>query len=291
MSNEEVQVKRDEDTGDTIMKKPVRYSRAEPTMQELAAEEAVKEREGSTEETNESITDEPANAEEASFKKRYGDLRRHAQKVSDEKDAELTKIKKQLSEATKKQIKLPKTDEELDAWSAEYPDVARIIETIAIKKSKEMNASIEERLESIAVKEQKSAKQIAEADLLRLHPDFEDIRNDTKFHDWADEQPEYIQKALYDNETDAKAASRAIDLYKADMKITTKKKSKSSDAAKAVTTKGGSTPSDNAGSSDIIKESQVAKMTSQEYSANEEAISNAIRSGNFEYDVSGAARQ
>ena len=41
MSNEEVQVKRDEDTGDTIMKKPVRYSRAEPTMQELAAEEAV----------------------------------------------------------------------------------------------------------------------------------------------------------------------------------------------------------------------------------------------------------
>ena len=43
MSNEEVQVKRDEDTGDTIMKKPVRYSRAEPTMQELAADEAVKE--------------------------------------------------------------------------------------------------------------------------------------------------------------------------------------------------------------------------------------------------------
>ena len=40
--SEEVQVKKDEDTGDTIMKKPVRYSRAEPTMQELAAEEAVK---------------------------------------------------------------------------------------------------------------------------------------------------------------------------------------------------------------------------------------------------------
>ena len=60
-----------------------------------------------------------------------------------------------------------------------------------------MNASIEERLESIAVKEQKSAKQIAEADLLRLHPDFEDIRNDAKFHDWADEQPEYIHKKHY----------------------------------------------------------------------------------------------
>ena len=289
--SEEVQVKKDEATGDTIMKKPVRYKRAEPTMQELAAEEELKAREGSTEETTEEATEEPANAEEASFKKRYGDLRRHAQKVADEKDAELEKVKKQLSEATKKQIKLPKTDEELEAWSAEYPDVARIIETIAIKKSKEMNASIEERLESIAVKEQKSAKQIAEAELLRLHPDFEDIRNDVKFHDWAEEQPEYIQKALYDNETDAKAASRAIDLYKADMGITGKKKAKSTDAAKAVKTKGSSTPSDSASSSDIIKEADVARMTSHEYSANEEAIANARRSGNFEYDVSGSARQ
>ena len=42
MSNEEVQVKRDEDTGDTIMKKPVRYSRAEPTMQELGCRRSCK---------------------------------------------------------------------------------------------------------------------------------------------------------------------------------------------------------------------------------------------------------
>ncbi len=83
--SEEVEVKKDEATGDTIMKKPVRYKRAEPTMQELAAEEELKAREGSTEETTEEATEEPANAEEASFKKRYGDLRRHAQKVADEK--------------------------------------------------------------------------------------------------------------------------------------------------------------------------------------------------------------
>ena len=93
---------------------------------------AENEAEAKVEETTEEVPEEPANAEEASFKKRYGDLRRHAQKVADEKDAELEKVKKQLAEATKKQIKLPKTDEELEAWSAEYPDVARIIETIAI---------------------------------------------------------------------------------------------------------------------------------------------------------------
>ena len=32
-------------------------------------------------------------------------------------------------------------------------------------------------------------------------------------------------------------------------------------------------------------------MTSQEYAANEESIADAIRSGTFVYDVSGAARQ
>ena len=31
---------------------------------------------------------------------------------------------------------LPKTDEELEAWAKQYPDIAGIIETIADKKSK-----------------------------------------------------------------------------------------------------------------------------------------------------------
>ena len=44
-TNEEVKVTKDEKTGDTIMKKPTRYARTEPTAQELAAEEALKARE------------------------------------------------------------------------------------------------------------------------------------------------------------------------------------------------------------------------------------------------------
>ena len=43
MSNEETVIKRDEETGDTIMQKPIKYARAAPTMQELAAEEALNE--------------------------------------------------------------------------------------------------------------------------------------------------------------------------------------------------------------------------------------------------------
>ena len=290
MSNEEVQVKRDEDTGDTIMQKPVRYQRAEPTMQELAADEALKEREGTTEDL-ETVEQTASGPEDESFKKRYGDLRRHMKKTTEAKDKELSDLKKQLSAATKKEMKLPKSDEEIDAWASEYPDVAKIVETIAMKKAVEQNKDIEERLNSLSERERLTTRERAEMELLQIHPDFTEIRDNPEFHDWAEEQPEYIQKALYENEDDPRAAARAIDLYKADMGVkTTKKKTSKKDAAKAVNVKSSTTPDNNATGSDSILESEVAKMTSQEYSANEDAISKAIRSGNFVYDVSGAAR-
>ena len=143
-TNEEVKVTKDEKTGDTIMKKPTRYARTEPTAQEVAAEEALKAREEVSETEEDSV--EPTSVEEQSFKKRYGDLRRHMQKTTEDKDVEIKKLQEQLSIATKKEIKLPKTDDEIDAWAKEYPDVAKIVETIAMKKAAEQNKDIEERL-------------------------------------------------------------------------------------------------------------------------------------------------
>jgi len=290
MSNEETVIKRDEDTGDTIMQKPIRYQRAEPTMQDLAAEEEIKLR-NSQSEDSEGLEQPSSGPEDESFKKRYGDLRRHMQKTTEAKDKELSDLKKQLSAATKKEMKLPKSDEEIDAWASEYPDVAKIVETIAMKKAVEQNKDIEERLNSLSERERLTSRERAEMELLQIHPDFTEIRDNPEFHDWAEEQPDYIQKALYENEDDPRAAARAIDLYKADMGVKTpKKKTSKKDAARAVNVKSATSPTNNATGSDNILESEVAKMTSQEYSANEEAISKAIRSGNFVYDVSGAAR-
>ena len=128
--------------------------------------------------------------------------------------------------------------------------------------------------------------------LLQIHPDFEEIRDNPDFHAWAEEQPQYIQAALYENEDDPRAAARAIDLYKADMGIAKKKKKTSAkDAAKAVTTKGSTTTIDSTLSdADTILESDVAKMSALEYEKNEDIIHKAIKSGKFVYDVSGAAR-
>ena len=226
--------------------------------------------------------------EEKTFKKRYGDLRRHAQQKEQELKDKIRELEGQISTATKEAIKLPKSDDELAAWTKEYPDVAKVIETIATKKALELDKGMEDRLKAIAEKEAEAKRMTAESQLLQLHPDFEDIRNDEDFHGWVERQPSWVQKALYENETDARSAARAIDLYKVDMKIADTKKEKSDKgAASLVTAKNTSNIAKTKSSqSNQWRESQVAKMKAHEYERNEKAIMEAIQSGNFIYDVS-----
>ena len=264
------------------------YSREEKLKQEEEElQELVEEQkqDASSEETE----DEPTNAEERTFKKRYSDLRRHQQKQTDELKAEINTLKLQLEQSTKKQIKLPKSDEDIETWARDYPDVAGIVETIAIKKAAEQQASLEEKVKGLNDMQQSVTKQRAETELLQLHPDFDDIRNDDDFHTWAEEQPTWIQNALYENDDDAHSAARAIDLYKADRNITAKKSS-SKDAARSVSTKGkrSKPASDDSGNS--YKESDVQRMSASEYEKYSDDIMEAIRNGKFIYDVSGSAR-
>ncbi len=233
---------------------------------------------------------EPENAEERTFKKRYGDLRKHQQQQQKTLELKIQNLEEQLTKATKKEIKLPKTEAEIDEWAKEYPDVAGIVETIAIKKAKEQSDVLEEKMKKINEMQLNASKEKAEAELLKLHPDFTEIRESDDFHEWAEEQPKWVQDALYENEEDARSASRAIDLYKADKKIESVKKTSNKDAAKAVNTRGEkSTPVTNE-SSTYLKESEVQKMSTAEYEKRSDEIMEAIRSKKFIYDLSGSAR-
>ena len=249
-------------------------------------EEGTEENQDSTEEK-----EEPKSAEERTFKKRYGDLRRHSQEKEKEYQKKLQDLESQLATATKKEMKLPKSDEDIEAWAKEYPDVAKIVETIAIKKAREQSVEIEDRLKKIDEMNLSATKERAEVELLKIHPDFEDIRDSDDFHDWAEEQPQWVQNALYENEDDAKSAARAIDLYKSDRGMGKKDTSKSSkNAAKAVSTKNKTSVPDANNQNSVIKESDVQRMSADEYEKNSDMIMEAIRSGNFLYDVSGSAR-
>ena len=255
-------------------------------------ETLLKEQKGEAESTEEKVEveAEPKNAEEKTFKKRYGDLRRHTQEKEKEFQSQLDELKNQLSKATKKEMKLPKSDEDISEWAKEYPDVAAIVETIATKKAREQSEDIAKRIKEIDERDANSVKEKAEVELLRLHPDFADIRESDDFHDWADEQPKWIQNALYENDNDAKSAARAIDLYKSDKGIgKAKEKSNDTGAAKAVSTKSKTSVSETSNAV-TFKESVVEKMSAQEYEKKSDDIMEAIRSGNFVYDVSGNAR-
>ena len=198
--------------------------------------------------------------------------------------------RQQLAQAAQQSIQLPKTEAEIDAWSKQYPDVAAIVETIATKKAQEQQTHLEERMKQIDELQTAATRDKAEAELLNIHPDFAQIRDDDAFHDWAEEQPKWVQQALYENEADAKSAARAIDLYKADMGLTKagKKKGRPSnadrDAAMDVSVRSNVQMPQDKGT---ISESEVAAMSDKQYEKMADEISLAMEEGRFIYDISG----
>jgi len=263
----------------------------ERELEELEAQLAGEEQ-AEAEAKEQEIAEHDANlsAEEKTFKKRYGDLRRHAQKQKAEFEKELADIRAQLAQTAQEQIKLPKSEEEIDAWAKEYPDVAAIVETIASKKAKEQQSHLEARMKEIDEMQNAATRDKAEAELLNIHPDFEQIRDDDAFHDWAEEQPKWVQQALYENEADARSAARAIDLYKADKGLTKagKKKGRPSnedrDAAMDVSVRSNVQMPKEKGT---ISESEVAAMSDRQYEKMSDEIADAMQEGRFIYDISG----
>jgi|TARA_B100001094_G_scaffold252350_1_gene250358 membrane protein involved in colicin uptake len=262
-----------------------RLKKEEEELEQLLAEQKNEE-----EQVEEPKEEEPTNAEERSFKKRYGDLRRHQQSKEKEYEDRINALQQQLTDSTKSEIKLPKSDEDIEAWAKQYPDVAGIVETIAIKKAREQSEGLEARVKEIDEMKATATREKAEVELLKLHPDFGEIRDSDDFHNWAEEQPKWVQEALYENDEDARSAARAIDLYKADKNIKPKKSASSKDAARSVGTRNERSKPQSDPMGNAIRESDVQKMSAVQYEKNSDEIMEAIRTGNFIYDLSGSAR-
>lgn len=253
-------------------------------------------RQDEVEETEDTTVAEPTeattvNEEEESFKKRYGDLRRYMQQTVENKDKELETLKRELQQKTKEEFTLPTSEEEIEAWTTKYPEVAKIVDSIAQKRAREASQEVEQSMSDLRKMKSQLEREKAEHQLKTMHPDFDNIRADKRFHQWVKEQPTYIQDALYKNETDAIAAARAIDLFKADMGMISDKRSDAQlqkEAAKAVQKTGKNSPS--ASPSAEWSESKVAGLKAYEYEKYEEEILSAMQNGKFVYDMTGAAR-
>jgi len=230
-------------------------------------------------------------SEEETFKKRYGDLRRYMQQTVENKDKELEKLKAQLQQKSKEEFKLPTSEEEIESWANKYPEVAKIVDSIAQKRAREASQEVEQSMSDLRTMKAQLEREKAEHQLKQMHPDFDTIRADKRFHQWVKEQPSYIQDALYKNDTDAIAAGRAIDLFKADMGLIAASRSDSQlekEAAKAVNKTGKNSPS--ASPNAEWSESKVASLRPHEYEKHEEEIFAAMQAGKFVYDMTGGAR-
>ena len=215
------------------------------------------------------------------YKKRYDDLKRHY-------DSKLNEFKSReqelLEEVTKNrtEYKAPKTEEELEQFAKEYPDVYEVVETVAHLQSESKSKVLEERLQKLQEREEEVIRIEAEKRLNDRHPDFDEIRNSDDFHNWAKEQPKSIQDWIYKNTDDADLASRALDLFKKDMGMdipkTTKSNSKQTkkSAADMVSTK---TTTVEPKQEKIWSESEIAAMSMDEFDKYEDEISEAMQQG------------
>lgn len=245
------------------------------------------EKSAKTEEADTEVEEATLSPEEKSFKKRYGDLRRHMQEKEKEWNEKFEAFEKRMK---KESIVPPKSDEDIEQWAKEYPDVAGIVETIAAKKAQEMFSKADARLQELDKAQSEMERVKAENAIRKAHDDFDDLRASDEFHNWAEEQPKWVQDALYENADDPASVIRVIDLYKVDKGLTkSAKKAKAKDAASTVTRRT-KTDVDVEDANDVIRESDVAKMSAKEFEARSEDINKAIRSGKFVYDVSGNAR-
>ena len=142
-----------------------RIKKDEKELEKLLEEQKEDAKQDTESKTETDDITEPDSAEERSFKKRYGDLRKHQQQQQKTFEDKITNLERQLNEATKKEIKLPKTEEELETWAKEYPDVAAIVESIAIKKAREQSKNLEDKMKQYEDLRVEASKEKAEAEL------------------------------------------------------------------------------------------------------------------------------
>ena len=223
--------------------------------------------------------DRPVGVEDAVFKKRYDDLKRHYDETISKHKDDILKLKKENEAISKKPIF--KSKEDLEEWRKDYPDMYDSVMQMTTEATMKAKEEMNEELLKIKKQQTSLARDRAEVELAKKHPDFKDIRESSDFHDWASVQDNTVQSWLYDNTDNPNAAARAIDLYKYDRGLSTKKVNYDAkkEAAKAVSK---TKPSDTPTEKKVSKWSEIQKMKPDVYSKFEDEIDKANREGRIQ---------
>ena len=236
-----------------------------------------------TPEQDEAPEEEPQRKKRTNYKKRYDDLKKHY----DDRVSQFKQREQELMAETRSMqpdYEAPKSIEDLEKFKEDYPDLYDTVETVAHMRSEQQVGELRNQLSAIQQREAEIMKREAETTLRNRHPDFEDIRGDEAFHQWAEEQPTQIQDWIYNNPDDVTLASKAIDLYKLETgqpatrtRRSPKRQSANREsAADIVSTK--TTQIDSA-QPKIWTEREIAAMSIDQFDKFEEEINQAMSEG------------
>jgi len=246
----------------------------DPTQEEVATQEEQP--------ANPTSFVESQKKDDIDYKKRYDDLKRHYDSKLQEWKDDKQDIISRMSASQNSEAKVQEDDSSLDQFKNQYPDVYNAIDKISASKSDLKVKQLEQDLLSLKEKEVQLEKDKAYQELLRLQPKFDTLKVSDEFTGWLDKQPKSISDGIYNNNTDAQWASRVVDLYNADIGITTSKKptvNKSKDAAMSVSKTNATQVATSKQDGKIWKMSDIAKLKSWEFEKLEKEIDLARAEG------------
>ena len=113
------------------------------------------------------------------YKKRYDDLKKHYDAKVNEFKQEIADLKTAMQSPQAQMpegVPMPKTPEELQAFKDQYPEVFEVVQTVSSLQAESQLSELREELGTIKEREKQLEKQKAYEELLRLHPDFDDIK-------------------------------------------------------------------------------------------------------------------
>ena len=221
------------------------------------------------------------------YKKRYDDLKKHYDAKVNEFKQEIADLKTAMQAPQAQMpegVPMPKTPEELQAFKDQYPEVFEIVQTVSSLQAESQLSELRNELGTIKEREKQLEKQKAYEELLRLHPDFDDLKGDDKFLEWLGEQPESISDGIYKNNTDARWAARVLDLYKADTGQTKKRTKSKNSAADAVTRSPAREVRTTNANEKIWKASEIGKMKPWQFEQMEAELDAARAEGRIDYN-------
>tara|TARA_R100000234_G_scaffold118111_1_gene97888 strand:+ start:625 stop:1536 length:912 start_codon:yes stop_codon:yes gene_type:complete len=260
--------------------------------EELEAQEDTDEESATPQEATESsssfaLRDEQTSEEESTsdYKKRYDDLKRHydgkLEEWRNEKESLLTRLS-----APAPAVKANESTTDLESFRVQYPDMYDAIEQISYSQSEARVKNLEQQLDVIKEREKNLEKDRAYQELLRLQPDFEDLKSNDDFRKWLKDQPDSISDGVYNNATDAKWAARVVDLYKADVGLNKKstRPRKNKDAAMSVSTPAAKEVASVSGEKRVWKASDIGKMKPWEFEKHEAELDAARMEGRIDFN-------